>query len=169
MNKPRVSAIAIIGKNRALGINNKLIWKIPEDLARLKKLTLNHPIIMGRKTFESIGRPLPFRTNIVITRNKTYSPSTSYSTPDNLIISHALSEALSYAKKIDPKEVFIFGGGEVYKLALSTVNRLYLTIVDDSPKADAFFPDYSDFTKIIFKKPRAYKNINYAFLTLERP
>jgi dihydrofolate reductase len=162
MSKPTISIIvAISNQTRAIGKKNELLWKIPNDLKRFKELTTGHPIIMGRKTFESIGRPLPNRTNVIITRNKDY-------TFENCSVVGSLDEAIELAKKIDKEEIFIIGGGEIYKQALPFTDRLYLTVVDDEPKADTFFPDYSDFKKEIFKEEHPEHTPPFIYLTLER-
>src|SRR4051812_17218378 len=143
MEKPVVSMIAALQKkDRAIGKGNNLLWRISDDLKRFKSLTTGHPIIMGRKTFESIGRPLPNRTNIIITRNSDYIQ-------ENCIICHSVSEAIEYAQKNNDSEIFIIGGGEIYKEALPHANKLYLTVVDDTQTGDVFFPDYSEFKKVI--------------------
>src|SRR3989344_4403892 len=104
--KPLVSIIVSIGKNMVIGRRDKLMWPIPDDLRRFKKLTMGHPVIMGRKTFESIleslGKPLPGRTNIVITRDKNYKP-------DGAVVSHSIEEAIEEAKKVESEEIFIGG------------------------------------------------------------
>lgn len=160
--KPIISAIAIIGNNRALGKENQLLWKIKKDLEYFKKMTMGFPVIMGRLTYESIGRPLPGRTNIIVTRNKNFLAP-------HCFICNSIEKALTFAKTRNDKEIFIIGGALVYTEALPFVDKLYLTIVDDSPRADVFFPDYADFKKIIFesgwKKEGKYK---FKFLTLGR-
>lgn len=160
--KAKVSIIAAIGKNRELGKDNKLLWSLPEDLKHFKEKTLNHPVIMGRKTFESIGRALPKRTNIVVTRDR------SYSAPGADVF-HSLPEAIDFAKTKDKEEIFVIGGGEIYFQALILADKLYLTIVDaDFPDADAFFPEYPEFTKVVFKKKCKNEEYSYTFLELER-
>ena len=162
MNNPKISLIAAIASgNRALGKDNKLIYHIHEDLQRFKKLTSGHPVIMGRKTFESIGNPLPFRTNIVITHDKTYSM-------EGIIIVHSLDEALRLVQLKGDNEVFIIGGGQIYQEAVSKADKLYLTIVEGSPEADTFFPDYSDFKKKVFEESHESDGLKYKFLDLER-
>ena len=143
MNNPTISAVAAIGKNRELGKNGKLIWNIAEDMKHFKEITSGHAVIMGRKTYESIGRPLPNRTNIIITRNSDF-------TAQGCIVVQSIDEAISEAKKYDTQEVFIIGGGEIYKQAINLTNKLYLTIVNESAQADTFFPEYSDFS--LFEK-----------------
>lgn len=162
MTKPKISIIAAISKEkRALGVQNRLLWKIEGDLPRFKKLTTGHPIIMGRKTYESIGRPLPNRINIVITRNPDFKA-------EGVLIASSIEEALSMAKEKEEQEIFIIGGGEIYKQGFPFANRLYLTIVEDEPEADVFFPDYSDFKKIIEKEDHLESNPPFSYITLER-
>lgn len=135
--------VAAIGKQRQLGLNNELLWQLPGDLPRFKEMTTGSPIIMGRKTFDSIGRPLPGRTNIVLTRNADLSI-------DGVVMVSSVAQALVLAKnsakqgteQSSPENVFIIGGGEIYQLFLAQANALELTLVEDSPKADAFFPEY---------------------------
>lgn len=159
MSAPIVSIIAAIGSNRELGKDNKLLWHIPEDLARFQKITLGHPVIMGRTTFESLGKPLSGRTNIVITRNKEYAVP-------GCIIAHSVDQALDIAKIQDKNEIFIIGGGQIYEQGIKLANKLYLTIVEGSFAADTFFPDYSRFNKEIFRQKGQYKQYKYTFLEL---
>ena len=158
---PRISAIAAIDEKRGIGKDNQLLFKIPEDFKRMRELTFGHPIIMGRKTFESIGRVLPGRTNIIITRNL------SYQAP-GAIVSSSLEQALKAAKEKDQREIFIFGGAQVFEEAMPVVDRLYLTIVEGDFGADTFFPDYSAFKKILFEKEGISDSLKYKFLDLER-
>lgn len=161
MQTPRVSIIAAIGKKRELGKQNELIWRIPDDLKRVKTLTMGHPLIMGRKTYESIGRPLPGRTNIVVSR--TSGPI------EGCVVVGSLKAALRHAIEIDLEEVFIFGGAQIYAEALPHTDRLYLTVIDATdPEADAFFPDYSEFTHTIQKETRDQEGLAYEWQTLER-
>ena len=158
----KISMIAAIASgNRALGKDNKLIYHIREDLQRFKKLTSGHIIIMGRKTFESIGKPLPNRTNIVITHDKTYSV-------EGIIVVHSLDEALRLVQLKGDDEVFIIGGGQIYQEAIKKADKLYLTIVEGSPDADTFFPDYFDFKKVVFEEGHEEDGLKYKFLDLER-
>ncbi len=133
MNAPRVSVIAALAKNRVIGIENRLPWRLPEDLAHFKALTLNHPILMGRKTFESLGRPLPGRTNIVITRNVDYRR-------DGCLVADSIPAAIALCEDTD--EVFFIGGAELYAQVIPLADRLYLTEVDVDAQGDAWFPDY---------------------------
>ena len=127
--------VAIQKKDRGLGYQNKLLHRIADDLKRFKKLTDGHPIIMGRKTYDSIGRPLPNRTNIVITRNNDWSQN-------GVRVVQSIEEAITEAKKIDTEEVFIIGGGQIYDQSINMADRLYLTIIDGNELSDAFFPEY---------------------------
>src|SRR5258708_1489116 len=121
-----VSAIAAIGKNRELGQDNKLLWHIPDDLKRFKALTTGHPVIMGRKTFESIfamiGKPLPNRTNIVVTHDTSWSHA-------GVLVSHSVEKAIEKGKSLGEKEVFILGGAQIYEAALPFTDKLYLTLI----------------------------------------
>lgn len=161
MNTPIISAIAAISENKVIGRDNQLPWKIPEDLKRLKKLTLRHPIIMGRKTYESMGRPLPERTNIIVTRDRKY-------TVDGATVVHSIEEGIEKAKQIDQEEIFIFGGGEIFRQAMKYTQRLYLTYVHITIDGDSFFPDYSEFSKETFREEHLDFNPPYTFINLER-
>lgn len=129
-----LSIIVAMAKDRVIGLNNQMPWHLPADLAWFKKNTINKPVIMGRKTFESIGRPLPNRHNIIISRN----PQTSDN--PNITWVTSLSDALAVEK--DSSEIFIIGGGNIYQQALPLVNRLYLTHIDTAPIGDTYFPAY---------------------------
>lgn len=133
MNKPRLSLIAALAKNRVIGIENRLPWKLPEDLAHFKALTLGHPILMGRKTFESLGRPLPGRRNIVITRNVNYQPA-------GCEIATSIPAAIDLCTDTD--EIFFIGGAALYTQVLPLVDRLYLTEVQTEAQGDAWFPEF---------------------------
>lgn len=146
MAQPQVSIIAAIGEGRELGKNNKLLWHFPEDMKYFKEKTQGHVVIMGRKTYESIGRLLPQRTNIIISRN----PDLKI---EGTIIAHSLEEALDIAKKKEKEEIFIIGGAQIYREALPIVDKLYLTLVRGNYEADVFFPEYQSlFPKVLSKK-----------------
>lgn len=138
--KTKVSIIAAIGDENELGANNDLLWEIPEDLALFKRLTLRSPVIMGRKTFESMGnKPLANRHNIVLTRDKKIFKKDAY-------VSNSLSSALKLAKKLADEEVFIIGGSEIFKQVIDEdlVDYMYITHVHKSYKeATCFFPKIS--------------------------
>lgn len=163
MANPTISAIAAIGSNRELGHGNELIWRIPADLKRLKALTTGHPIIMGRKTYESIGRPLPDRTNIVISRNP------DYPAPGCTVVT-SLADALATARAREDEEVFIFGGAAIYALAWPHLEKLYLTVIEDTaPAADAYFPPYHDsFTEVARISNETETGLRYHWVDLVR-
>ena len=134
MNKKKqiVTVIAAIAENNALGKDNELIWYLPADLKRFKKTTTGHHIIMGRNTYESIGKPLPNRTTVIITKNTNYKV-------DGCIIVHSLDEALEISKQDETP--FIIGGAQIYKQAISIVDKLDITEVHHFFDADVFFPE----------------------------
>src|SRR3989344_7106217 len=128
-----ISLIAAIGKNNELGKDNKLVWNMPTDLEFFREKTEGHGVIMGRKTFESIGRPMPNRQNIVITRDKTYLRH-------GVDVVHSLDEALRQAQ--GKQDIFIIGGEEIFKKAMPIADRLYITHIDATDKdANVFFPE----------------------------
>ncbi len=157
----KISLIACISKNRGLGLNNQLLYKIPEDLKRFREVTKGHAVIMGSKTFESIGRPLPNRTNIVISRD------VNFQTPGCIVV-HSIDDALKKAREVEKSEIFIIGGAQIYAQTISLANKLYLTLVDDEKPADAFFPPYDEFKKITQGTQGEYNGLKYSFLELER-
>jgi dihydrofolate reductase len=164
-----ISAIVVTNKNRAIGFQNKLLWKIPPDLEHFKKITAGHTVIMGSNTFASLGRPLPNRVNIVITKNKDFAAP-------GCIIVFSLEEALERAKTEEEKlenahkEIFVIGGSSIYTQTLPHTEKLYLTIVnDDPPEVDSYFPDYSEFKKIIKESEvYEYSGLKYKFIELVR-
>ncbi|MBI4990769.1 dihydrofolate reductase [Candidatus Gottesmanbacteria bacterium] len=160
MPDPQISIIAAIGSNRELGKDNKLLWHIPEDFVRFKKITSGHPVIMGRTTYESIGKPLPGRLNIIVTRNKDYKV-------EGCAVVNSLEEAIEKAKEKDNDEIFIIGGGQIYEQGIKYADKLYLTIVKGTFAADTFFPDYSRFKKVVFRKESQYQQYHCTFLELE--
>lgn len=162
-----ISMIAAIGtKTRALGKDGDLVWDIPEDLKRFRAITRGHPVIMGRKTWESIpekNRPMPNRMNIVVSRNADYVAS-------GAIVCTSLPDALEQAKTGEgAEEVFIIGGSYLFEEALSYTDRLYLTLVHDDAPGDVFFPDYSEFTKEIEREEHLEHLPPFTYVTLERP
>ena len=155
---------AIQKKDRGLGFQNKLLFRLKDDLKNFKQLTLGQIIIMGRKTYDSIGHPLRERTNIVVTKNK------NFQVPQDTIVAFSLEEALEEAKKIN-KQIFIIGGGEIYSQAIGLADRLYITLVDSNFEVDVFFPPYEDkFSKIISEKDIMDEKtkIHYKMLILEK-
>ncbi len=163
-----ISIIAAVDEKNGLGKNNDLLFKIPEDMKRLREITTGHPLVMGRKTFESLGRLLPNRTHIVITRDSQKLEKLPYH-PDAIVTS--IEDGIEIAKKSHgAEEIFIFGGGEIFKQAIEKglVDRLYLTIAEGDYDADIFFPDYPDFKKVISEEKREADGYKYKFLTLTR-
>lgn len=211
----KISLIAAISENRALGKNNDLIFKISDDLKRFRDLTKNHTIIMGRKTYESIGRVLPHRVNIIVTRDKEYKVQ-------GALVVNSLEEAFQAAQHMtigkdqdlrpdtvsgnsvpyvntlkkmlkqfphdrigekisenpntsfiipntQANEVFIIGGGQIFQEAIKKADKLYLTVVHaKAGDADVYFPDYSEFTKEVYREERDSEGFKYTFLNLEK-
>lgn len=165
IKNPQISLIAALGNQRQIGKKGKLLWRIPEDMKHLRDLTIGHPIIMGRKTWDSIPeerRPLPERTNIVITRNPEYTAS-------GAIVTNSLEEALKEARDTGQGEIFIFGGGEIYQLAMPLAVKLYLTLVDSSEEGDTFFPEYEEeFELINQSNKKTAGDVEYTFSVFKR-
>lgn len=163
-----ISAIAVTNKNRAIGFQNKLLWKLPPDLEHFKKITAGHTVIMGGNTFLSLGRPLPNRVNIVITKNK------DFAAPGYIIVSspeEALERAKTEEEKLENahKEIFVIGGASIYIQMLPRVEKLYLTIVDDEPaEVDTYFPDYAEFRITNESETQKYNGLKYKFIELAR-
>lgn len=158
-----LSIIVAVGKNREIGYKNKLLWNIPADMARFKKITTGHVVVMGDKTFESIGRPLPNRINLII------SLDTEYQVPEGCYLAHSIAEAKSQAEELDTTgEIFIIGGATIYKLFLPFCDKLYITEVDDAPMADTFFPDYSEFKNILFEETNESDGLKFTFKELTK-
>ncbi len=164
----KISILVAVSKNGAIGKDGKLPWHLSEDLKRFKALTTNHPIIMGRKTWESIGsKPLPNRTNIVLSRRV----GKMYNDPNCLFVSGweaALDLASKYESGKKGGEVFVIGGEQIYEQALPFADRIYLTLVEKEIDGDTFFPDYSEFKKIISEETNSEGELKYSFLTLEK-
>ena len=161
MNQPKVSIIAVVGKNLAIGKNNQLLWHISEDLKHFQKITKGHVVVMGSRTFESLGKPLLERINIIITKDIDYKC-------EGCIMAHSLDEAIKIAKEKERDEIFIIGGGSIYQQTIGIADKLYITLVEDSPEADTFFPDYSDFGKIVFEEKHKFGNIDFKFMELTK-
>jgi dihydrofolate reductase len=159
-----ITLIVAMGKNREIGKENQLLWHLPKDLKHFKELTSGYPIIMGRKTYESIGKPLPNRTNIVISRKNDWFE-------EGILIVGSIKEAVKFAKKID-EEVFIIGGGNIYEQTIDLADKLEVTLVDAELGADTFFPKINE--KVWQKTNEEYhqkdeKNeFDFCFQTFER-
>ena len=158
----KIVAIAAIGKGREIGFEAELLWNLPDDLEHFKKLTIGHSVIMGRKTYESIGKALPERTNIVLSKSMSHK--------DGIFVAPNAQEAMSLAANSQGHEkVFIIGGAQIYKLFLPYCNELELTLVDDSPKADTYFPEYEQCFKIAKESKRfTTGNTHFRFVRFVR-
>jgi dihydrofolate reductase len=159
-----LSIIVAVGENNAIGKDNKLLWHITEDLKHFKSITNGHPVIMGRKTFESIGKALSGRVNIVISRNPQLAVQ-------GCIVAPSLEKAISVASEIDENQ-FIIGGASIYREALPIVDTIYLTVVRNSYDADAFFPaipktGWNEVERIDFAKGKDF-DYPFSFVTLKK-
>lgn len=131
-----ISLVVAAAENNVIGKDNKLLWHLPNDMKFFKNTTWGMPVIMGRKTYESLGKPLAGRTNIIMTRDKDWSANGTQTASN-------LEEALKVAADTDAKEAYIIGGGEIFKQALPLASKIYLTRVHASPEGDAFFPSFN--------------------------
>ena len=157
-SKMKISLIAALDANMVIGNENSLIWKIPNDLKRFKQLTTGKTVVMGRKTFESIGGHLPNRTNIILTKDANYKA-------EGCIVVHSANEAL---KKSAGEEIMVMGGAQIYSEFLPKADKLYLTLIDAKFHGDAYFPDYKKFKwKEMFREEHN-EEYNYIFVDLER-
>jgi len=165
MKKPKISIISAIGrKTRIIGKEGgNLPWKISEDFKHFKETTMNHPMIMGRKTWEEFGgNPLPGRLHIVITRQE------NYSVPENVFVVKNIEEAIKRSGELDTEEIFIIGGGQIYREGMRFSDRLYLTLVDTDMTGPVTFPEYEDFNKVISARESSDENFKYEFVVLEK-
>ncbi|MFQ1004454.1 type 3 dihydrofolate reductase [Gilliamella sp. CG22] len=165
-----LSIIVAMAHNRVIGFNNQMPWHLPADLAWFKKNTLNKPVIMGRKTFESIGKALPNRHNIVISRQAKTEAESNIN--PNISWVTSIDEALVVANSQQCQEVFIIGGGNIYQQVLPFINRLYLTHIDADLQGDTYFPNYAPETwQSVFQEHHQADDKNpydYNFEVLER-
>lgn len=156
--------VVAMGEKNEIGADNKLLWHLPKDLKHFKDLTSGHPVIMGRKTYESIGKALPNRTNIVISRKKDWFQ-------EGILIVGSIKEALKFAKKID-EEVFIIGGGNIYEQTMEKADKLEVTLVKTELKADIYFPKIDPKvwkkTNEIFHEKDEKNEFDFYFQTYER-
>lgn len=156
--------VVAMGEKNEIGVDNKLLWHLPKDLKHFKDLTSGHPIIMGRKTYESIGKPLPNRTNIVVSRKKNWFQ-------EGILIVGSIKEALKFAKKID-ENVFIIGGGNIYEQTMEVADKLEVTLVKAQLEADTFFPKIDPkiwkLSEEIFHEKDEKNEYDFSFQTYER-
>jgi dihydrofolate reductase len=157
----KISLIVAMSQNSVIGLNNQLPWHIPEDLKNFKKITLNHCVIMGRKTYDSIGKPLKDRRNIVISRNNSLLIN-------GVEVVNSLDKAISMVD--DSSEIFIIGGEQIYTISLSLATHLYITKVNANYKGDAFFPDFiqNDWREVGREDLISDSNLNFSFLKYEK-
>lgn len=164
-NTPIIAAIAAMAENRVIGINKQLPWHLPADLHHFKQLTTGHAILMGRKTHESIGRPLPNRLNLIMSRDSSY-------TADGCVTVSSLDEALAEAVKHHHTQLFVIGGAEIYQLFMPHIHQLHLTIVHQTVEGDAVFPvlDQQEWDEIDRVRHEAdEKNtFAYSFITMTK-
>lgn len=163
IENPRISIIAAMAKNRTIGVNNTLPWRCPEDLKHFKALTMGHHMIMGRKTFDSIGKPLPGRTTVVVTRNRALQL-------EGCVMAHSLHEAI--AACAGDAEIFIVGGAELYAQAVPLADTLYLTEIQQDVAGDAHFPlfDATEWHELA-REARSQESpqpLRYHFVTYQR-
>lgn len=158
-----VSLIVAMDSHNGIGFQNQLLCHLPADLAYFKRTTTGHPIIMGRKTFESIGRPLPNRTNIVVSREAGLQI-------EGCIVKTSLQEAIEYAKTLPTDEVFITGGGTIYQQSMDLVTKAYITRIHHQFEADTFFPELSGWrcVQTAHHEPDEKNNYGYSFEVYEK-
>lgn len=167
-DRPRLALVWAMARNRTIGRNNTLPWRLPADLAHFKALTTGHPVLMGRKTYESLGRPLPNRTNIIVSRNPQFQVP-------GCLTAHSLDQALAMAVRAaagSNPQVFVIGGEQLYRQTLARADRLYITIVEADVEGDAWFPefDWQEWRELERRSHPADARNSHActFLTLER-
>jgi len=163
----KISLIVAVSRNGAIGLNNQLPWYLPEDLKYFKSVTMGKPLIMGRKTFDSIGRPLPGRANIVLTRDPQW-------TSDGVKVVQSVEQALVAGEiaceAADVDEIMVIGGEQIYRMTIDLADRIYLTQVDTDVEGDAFFPDIdlNNWSQTRVKLPEIIDKHPYQFLVLDR-
>jgi len=161
MNNPKISLVAALSENRVIGKGNQLPWHISVDLQHFKKITSGHPVIMGRKTYESMGRLLPNRTNIIVTRDSNFKV-------EGAVVVNSLGQAIDEGKKANQEEIFIIGGGQIFEQAITLADKLYLTLIHTTIDGDAHFPDYSQFKHETSRQDGEENGLSFTFLDLER-
>jgi dihydrofolate reductase len=162
----KLSLLAALSTNNVIGRDSQVPWRLSTDLKRLKAMTMGHHVIMGRKTYESVGRPLPGRTNVVITRQDQYAP-------EGVTVVHSLEDAILLAERGGDEEAFVLGGAEIYAQAMHRADRMYLTRVHAEVEGDTYFPDFDDVSEWRLTDAEHFdadeKNeYPFSFLTYER-
>jgi dihydrofolate reductase len=160
-----ISQIVAISVNRAIGKDNDLIWRLPADLKHFKEITMGHCMLMGRKNFESIGRPLPGRTTIIVSRDLKYKI-------DGCHTVHSIADGIELAKSLEEKELMIIGGGQIYDQSLKLTDQIYLTEVHEKFDADTFYPELDENNWLTTSEEKNIKDeknkFDFTFKTLER-
>lgn len=153
-----LTLVAAVAANGVIGHEGDIPWRLPGEQARFKRLTIGHVLVMGRRTYESIGRPLPGRTTVVVTRQEAWAATA----PDGVLVADGIETALALARSLDD-EVFVVGGVEVYRAALPVADRLEITFVDASPEGDAWFPevDWSRWREVAREQYEGYTCVTY--------
>ncbi len=165
----KVVAVVAMDEMRGIGKDNKLLFRIKEDFLRMRQLIKGKPLIMGRRTFESMltyteGKIIPGSTNLVVTHDPNYADQHK----EGCVVVHSLDEAFERASQDNPEEIVIFGGAKIYEQSMGILDRLYLTVVEGDFQADTFFPDYWEFKKVIFEEAHESNGLKFKFLDLER-
>ncbi|OGY93474.1 MAG: hypothetical protein A2406_01075 [Candidatus Komeilibacteria bacterium RIFOXYC1_FULL_37_11] len=162
MKKPIISLIAAVTKDRGIGYQNKLLVHLPPDLKHFKEVTSGHMVIMGQTTYQSMGKALPGRENIVLTRDQNFKVGDAK-------VMYSIEEALEYIKSSSEEEVFFIGGASIYAQAIKFADKLYLTLIDQIYPADTFFPEYaSGFTLVSESEEQDYNGIKFKYTELTR-
>lgn len=159
-----ICLVVAMARNRVIGAGGKLPWHLPEDLKAFRRITTGHPVVMGRKTFDSIGKPLPNRTNFVVTRD-------AGRVIDGCRVARSLDEALAAASAPEipgREEICVIGGGEIYRQALERADRIYLTLVDRDVEGDARFPEFDWARYRVVSREERLEPFRFEFLVLER-
>ncbi len=157
----QLSIIVAVAHDRVIGVNNTLPWHLPEDLKRFKALTMGHHIIMGRKTYDSLGRLLPGRTTVIVTRNESYQV-------EGALVANSLEDAIALCK--DDEEVFLIGGAELYQAGLKLAHKLYITEIELDVAGDAFFPALvsEEWAEMARESHASEKGLNFNYVTYTR-
>ncbi|MBU1202921.1 dihydrofolate reductase [Patescibacteria group bacterium] len=157
-----ISLIAAIARDRGIGYKNKLLVHLPPDLQHFKKITQGHMVIMGQTTYQSMGKALPNRQNIVLTLDKDWKV-------DDAVVLHSIEEAIEYAKASGDDEIFFIGGASIYRQSIKYADKLYLTIIDKTFEADTYFPEYDEFKNIVSEsETQEYEGTKFKYLELTR-
>lgn len=158
-----ISLLVAHDPNRVIGLNNDLPWHVPEDLAYFKEMSMGKAMVMGRKTYESIGRPLPGRLSVVVTRNEDFTAA------EGVVVVHDLQEAIRQAEAY-AKEVMIIGGAEIFRITMDIADRLYITLIDQEFEGDTFFPEYGSEWKLVksSEKKVSKTGVPFTYLVYEK-